>query len=183
MSRILSFLPGDFFRGMALLIGVCLFADGASAEQSGNVTEEQRKGLTVEAKRLGDEAERLEKEGKLGEAVMRGEKKLAIHRQLHGNVHLDVATDLEWLAKRRERQEDFSAAKKDRREVLEIQQQRVGKDHWQTADAQRALARGDRLAGLTPDKKQQLRQANELNDEMSRLVDEGKYREAIPVAE
>jgi len=64
--------------GLHWLAAVCLTSllttGFAGAEEPSKLTEEQRQALTAEAKRLWEEAQRLDKEGKLKEAIAAGER-------------------------------------------------------------------------------------------------------------
>src|SRR5688572_9914092 len=129
----------------------------AEAARRRNIADEiqkqikKREVLEAEAARLREEVQRLPKEVKLAVELKVGEQELAANRKLLGNVHKDIAFDLAWLAERYEWLEDFATAKKYRAEVVEIQTQLVGKDHWRVIDARLALKHVDVLQKLTAD--------------------------------
>ena len=72
-----------------------------------------------------------------------------------GNLHQDIAFDLDWLAERYEKLEKFAAAKDHRTEALAIQTARLGKEHWQVTNARWALQTTELLASLSADQRRQ----------------------------
>ncbi|HEY7428890.1 MAG TPA: tetratricopeptide repeat protein, partial [Gemmataceae bacterium] len=128
------------------------------------------------------EANRLQREGKLVEAIAAAGKKLAIERQVFGDVHEDVAGSLESLAEMHHQRENFAAARKARQEVLTIRVKLHGEEHWKVTDARLALADVERLGRMTPRQRQRLAEANRLNGEVVALYQQGRFREAVDQA-
>ena len=82
------------------------------------------------------------------------------------------------LARLHERRGDWDAAAKAREEVLAIRLKQSGSDHWQTADARRAVEFTALLRGLEADKRQALYAADDRDDEVARLITGKKLDEA-----
>jgi CHAT domain-containing protein/tetratricopeptide (TPR) repeat protein len=142
----------------------------------------RRKERIAERDRLWREAEKLRAEGKLKEAAARGEKMVAIDREVFGNAHREVAFSLNWLAEVYQGLEDFAAAQKARRERLEVIGQLYGQDHWHATDARLALADVERLAALDAETRRQLQEADAWNRQVVALAGEKKYRDALTIA-
>jgi hypothetical protein len=87
-----------------------------------------------EANRLGDEAHKLAREGKLEEAVAAAEKWLILVRELLGKEHENVVLVLQFLAQLQERREDWASARRARQEVVAVRQHLYGKEHWRVTD-------------------------------------------------
>jgi hypothetical protein len=115
-----------------------------------------------ERDRWAAETTKLRQQGKLAEAIAACEKKLAIEREVFGNVHEEVAGTLEQLAQMHEEREAFAAAKQARQEVLALWTKRHGATHWRVTDARLALAQVDQLAQLTAAERRQLDEARRL---------------------
>src|SRR5881394_565191 len=91
-----------------------------------------RAALSADAKRLWSEVQRLDKEGKLDEAIASGERCLAALRSSRGEAHADLVTVLGWLALRYERQEKLPQAQKARSEIYTQETRLDGPNHWKT---------------------------------------------------
>ncbi len=124
----------------------------------------------------------LQRQGKLAEAIVAARKVLSIDRQLCGDMHENVARSLERLAGLYELQEDFTAAKAARRDVLDLCGKLHGEKHWRTADARWALDRIERLGRMTAAQRRRLAQAQQLNGEVLILYRQGRYRKALEEA-
>jgi CHAT domain-containing protein/tetratricopeptide (TPR) repeat protein len=173
-------------RFLVLCLAGWLAAGAAGAEppepKPAPLTKEQQDKLK-ERDRYEKEANQLRSEGKLPEAIAAAAKMLALERQVFGRVHPDVAGSLQFLAELHEAQEDFAAARKARQEVLAIQTQLRGEEHWQVTDARLALERLERLARLAPADRRRLAEATRLNAQAGQLWRQGKPREGIPLAQ
>src|SRR5262245_23801570 len=108
--------PRNTWVAFALALGCCALSNTAAqsppVSKAPVLSDQQRSGLLAEADRLRAEAQRLDKAGKLADAIAMGEKAIATLRSVHGNVHVDVVRALAWLAERYEQQERFDAAQK-----------------------------------------------------------------------
>jgi CHAT domain-containing protein/Tfp pilus assembly protein PilF len=132
--------------------------------------------------RLAAEVSTLRAAGKLAEAVAACAKKLAIEREVLGDAHDEVAESLDQLAGLHEEREDFPAARTARQEVLKIQIRLHGEQDWRAADARRALADLDRLAGMAPEQRRRLAEARRADEEAERFSEAGKYAQALTPA-
>src|SRR5205085_1454427 len=110
----------------------------------------ERDHLHAEAVRLGGEM-------KFAESLAAFQKKIVLERELYGAGHPVVLASLERLAYLHELLEDFPAARLVLQEAVVQKSQQWGQDHWQVADARRALAYVDRLAGLAKEQRVRLR--------------------------
>jgi tetratricopeptide (TPR) repeat protein/CHAT domain-containing protein len=169
----------SLFLGSSLLIvpTMLVFAEPPKSPR----TREQQEKLK-ERDRYGMETDRLRREGKLVEAVIAAEKMLAIERQVFGDVHEDVAGSLEQLAEMHEQREDFAAARKARRGQLAVQVKLYGEKDWRATDTRVLLSDVDLLGKLETEQRRQLREADSLLGRVSQLDDQGKAREALPLA-
>jgi tetratricopeptide (TPR) repeat protein len=146
------------------------------------LTEKQKERLK-ERDRLRPEANRLRQENKWAEAIPVVEKILAIDREVFGDVHESVAEGMRTLAWLHEKREDFGAARMARKEVLAIGTKLYGEKDWRVTDARLDLEHTERLVGLDPAKRRELRQAEEKNSASHKLEQQGRYREALPLAQ
>ncbi|HEY7311235.1 MAG TPA: tetratricopeptide repeat protein [Gemmataceae bacterium] len=136
-----------------------------------------------EINRLGVEAEKLAREGKLEEAVAATEKGLTLARELFGKEHLNVVIPLQFLAQLHERREDWEAARRARKEALAVQQRLYGKEDWRVTDARLALEDMEQRSRLTAKQRVQRRQAAQLRQRAFGMFRSGKYREALPLTQ
>jgi tetratricopeptide (TPR) repeat protein len=171
-----------FLTAACLLPVLCPAPPRAEAPPDKQLTREQQEKIE-EVKRLLAELNKLRAAGKLAEAVAAAEKALAIVRDLVGPVHLDETQLLELLAGLHEQREDFEAARKARKEVVDIATRLYGREGWRVTDARLALSDLELKAKLTPEQRQRLRAAAEGNQRVFALYGQGKYREAVPLAE
>jgi CHAT domain-containing protein/Tfp pilus assembly protein PilF len=125
------------------------------------------------------EANRLQRQGKVAEAIAVAQKVLAIERQLFGDVSNDVAESLEWLAGAYQQRDDLAAAAAMRRELLAIRAKLHGEKHWKTTDARLALADVERLGRMTAAQRRRLADAQRLNREVVAFHGQGRYSEAV----
>jgi CHAT domain-containing protein/Tfp pilus assembly protein PilF len=146
------------------------------------LTKEQQEKLK-DLERFHQDALKLWEQGRGPEAVAAVEKVLAIERELLGNVHLEVAGALEFLAMIQASLDDFPAARKARQEVLSIKTKLLGPEHWQVTDARIALEDVERLARMAPTDRRRLADAEPLSRQAVQLYQQGKTREAIPLAQ
>jgi tetratricopeptide (TPR) repeat protein len=153
-----------------------------NARQPVSLSKEQKERLQ-ERNRLWTEVKKLRADGKLAEAVAAAEKVLAIEREVFGKVPADVAGSLEYLAGLHEALEEFEAARTARQEVLAIKTRLFGADHWHVVDARWMLADTERLATLNRVQRRRLTEAEQLNRKATGLDNQGKFAEALPLAQ
>jgi tetratricopeptide (TPR) repeat protein len=89
---------------------------------------------------------------------------------------------LQRLARVRELLGQYVKAIRLRKEVLRLQEKRLGKGHWLTTDARLALQDSRRLAGLAREDRAALLQAKAESGRVEQLRQQGKFREAVPIA-
>jgi tetratricopeptide (TPR) repeat protein len=90
---------------------------------------------------------------------------------------------LKWWAELHERLENFEAARKARKEVVDIATRLYGRENWRATDARLALTNLELRAKLTPEQRQRLREAMVDYRRVLALYRQGKYGEAVPLAE
>jgi CHAT domain-containing protein len=143
------------------------------------LTAEQRARLREhDALRL--ETSKLRMAGKLDEATANAEKMAAIDREVFGKSHPLVAQALVIVAEINITRHDFTAARRTCEEILAIDQEWGGADHWRQKDARRMLDRVNRLATLDG---KQLARLDELDRRLRQLAAERRYEEAGPLLE
>jgi CHAT domain-containing protein len=164
---------------LACLAAQALLVQPLCAEPAQSSLSPQQQQKLKERNRLVAEANRLQEQGKLAEAIGAAQKMLAIERRLFGDVSNDVAESLEWLAGMYQQRDDFAAATAMRRELLAIRAKLHGEKHWKTTDARLALADVERLGRMTAGQRRRLDEARRLNREEVALDGQGRYREAV----
>jgi hypothetical protein len=82
-----------------------------------------------------------------------------------------------------EPQGNFPAAQKLRRQVLATLTRLHGKDHWAVTDPRLALQDVELLVRLEAAERSRLAQAWQLNERAVQLHEQGKTREAVPLAQ
>jgi CHAT domain-containing protein/tetratricopeptide (TPR) repeat protein len=93
-----------------------------------------------------------------------------------------VVASLQRLARWREALGQFVKAIRLRQEILRLQERRLGKGHWQTSDARWDLHDSRRRAGMSPEDRAVLLQAQAENRRVEQLYRQGRSREALPSA-
>jgi tetratricopeptide (TPR) repeat protein len=115
-------------------------------------------------------------------AVETAERIAALAKEVLGETDARVIASLQRLAGWREALGQFVRAIRVRKEVLRLQERRLGKDHWQTTDARLDLQDSRRRAGLSPEDRAALLQAKAESGRVVQLYQQGRYREAVPIA-
>ena len=150
----------------------------AAAKPSPPLTAKRQERLK-ERDQLGEQANALRAQGKYAEAVEAVGKMLSIEREVLGETSEDAIGSLELLARLHQDREDWAAARKARKEVLNLRSTTLPRDHWQAADARWALDNIDGLARLSDRDRRRLREADRLNQRVEELHAQGKYSEAM----
>jgi CHAT domain-containing protein/tetratricopeptide (TPR) repeat protein len=178
-------------RNRLLLTGVLLLCwgwlaspapRGADPPKPQPLTDKQKARLK-ERDRLFAAVRKLAQAGKLAEAIAAMEKVVAIEREVFGNVHERVATAMKSLANLEESRGKFGAARKARQEVLAVLTQLYGKKDWRVIDARWDLDNLTLRARLSPADEKTLEQAAKLGQQVKRLDRQGKFKEALPLAQ
>jgi hypothetical protein len=146
---------------------------------------------------LFEESRRLLAAKELDEAVTTGENLLALDRQLLALAEREspddkrevygrrgeLASTLRWLAQRYVERQDYSAAKRARKEILALVESIFAHDDWMVTNSRLDLADVERLAGLSPEQRQQLQEAQRLDGEAKELRRLERYAEAVRLLE
>jgi CHAT domain-containing protein len=172
-----------------MLIAVCWPAGAAQGSETpapNNTAaspESGRKKLLSERDRLRKATTEFISRGKYAEALEFGKRALAIDRSLFGERSLEAADSLALVATVDERREDWLAAASERDEVLANRSKQLGKEHWQTADARRAVELTAKLRQLDPAERKRLWEADHNAEVVGRLLQQRKLLDAIPFAQ
>jgi tetratricopeptide (TPR) repeat protein/CHAT domain-containing protein len=121
--------------------------------------------------------------GKLDEAITAAEKMLAVEQSVLGHDHPDALGSLADLASLHEAKQDFATARKLRGEVFAAKTKQLGKDHWQTINARLAAEKTALLEKLDPAERSQLKEADRLTADASKLYSAAQYAKALDAAE
>ena len=149
----------------------------AASKPSPPLTAKQQDRLK-ERDQLAMQAEQLRSQGKLPEAIKAAEAMLGIEREVLGETSEDAIGSLELLLQLHQDREDWAAARKAGKEVLNLRSATLPKDHWQVADARWALDNIDTVAKLSDRDRRRLREADRLVQQVEELSARGKYSEA-----
>lgn len=168
---------------LAVLVALLWTQMARTADQASQPLTPAQQMRLKERDRYAAETAKLRASGKLSEAIDACQKMLAIERELFGNYHNDVAESLKQLAKMCQQQGDFAAAHKARQEVIAIASELHGPSNWRTADAGRALEDLERWIGWDAQSRRQALEADQLNVQVRRLVQQGRDLEALPMAQ
>src|SRR4051794_36551538 len=155
--------------------------DQAASISSPPLSEHQRARLQ-ERDRLGMQAVWLRSQGKLPEAIKAAEAMLGIEREVLGGTSEDAIGSLELLAQLHEDREDWAAARKVLKDVLDLRSKTLPMDHWQVADARWALDNVEKLAHLGDRDRNRLREADRLIQRVDELYERRQYSEATGLA-
>jgi hypothetical protein len=132
--------------------------------------------------RLLRRANALLAEEQTDEAIALWRRALALERGVLGDLSGQGLKWLDWLAKKQQEREQFAGAVAGRRELLTLLRQRHGEDDWRVTDARLDLDDALLLARLDSAQRQRLRQAEQWNEQVVRLWQQGRSKEALPLA-
>jgi CHAT domain-containing protein len=110
-------------------------------------------------------------------------KALAVERAIYGHLRATSLPLLEGEARLLEQRERFADAITARLEVLRRRQELHGLGDWRVTDARLDLEDTRLLARLDDKQRQHLRQADQWNAEVFRLWQQGRSKEALPLAQ
>jgi CHAT domain-containing protein len=168
-------------RALASLLLVLLLAGWSfAAAPPARLTAEQTEQL-VQRDRWLQQAKTHYGAGEIDKAIAAIHKGLALERSVFGQVG-----SLPWLtfqAQLLEQRERFADAIAARQELLRRQQELHGLGDWRVTDARLDLEDTRLLARLEAKQRQQLRQAFQWNEQVARLWQQGRSKEALPLAE
>jgi tetratricopeptide (TPR) repeat protein len=121
--------------------------------------------------------------GEIDKVIEALHKGLALERSLFGHLR---AASLLWLERQAvllEHRERFADAILARQELLRRRHELHGLDDWRVTDARLDLQNTRLLVRLETKQRQQLRQAGQWDTQVVRLWQQGRSREALPLAE
>ncbi|HTU19456.1 MAG TPA: tetratricopeptide repeat protein [Gemmataceae bacterium] len=165
-----------------LMVMVVLWAAVSALALAGPPLTAEQKERLKERDRCQEEVVKAERAGKLAEAVAAAEKMLAIERQVLGDNHEDTAGSLTWLTRLYGETGSFDKARAAADEAVKIQTTLRGAEHWQTLDARRDRDDVDRLARLSAEDRDHLREARALLTRAVSLYRQNKLQEALEPA-
>ncbi|HEY5314472.1 MAG TPA: tetratricopeptide repeat protein, partial [Pirellulales bacterium] len=170
-----------FVAAVVVAWALCTLSASPLAAQAPAAAAAQQAKL-VECNRLWKQAQQLRGASKTADAISAGEKMLAIEREIDSRPHDDLAFMLDWLGQRELERESFSQGEKRLQEALDVRTVVLGSGHWKVTDARLQVERARLLAKLTPQDRQDLRDAEQANQKLLRLYHEGQYQAAIELA-
>jgi CHAT domain-containing protein/tetratricopeptide (TPR) repeat protein len=126
------------------------------------VLSEQQVAKLREREHLLSQATALAKQHKWLESIALVEKSLDLLRQVHDELHPDVAKTWQILGELHADRGDYPAARRALEEFIRLQQRRLGRNHWQTTDAVLLLDHVVFESSAAPAAKARLQQAFQL---------------------
>jgi hypothetical protein len=148
---------------------VCGFCQAQQPAPERQLSPQQAERLQ-EGEKYARESGQLRDSGKLAEAIETGKKALAIYREVRGDTDNDVASGLEFLGDMLAKHGDFAAGRKALDEGLATRIKLFGNVHWQVTDARLTLDHLLLIEKLTPEQRQKLADAEELNAKAATLL-------------
>src|SRR5262249_43239913 len=138
--KLLGFAWG--FVILIVLSAPAAWSQGTSrgSDDKPKLSEAEKDRRLEEVKRSIQKLNELASAGKLDEATARGDKILAIRREVLGQLHEEVVNILRIQARLQERREDWAAARATLKEVIWIRERQPDRKDWRSFDARRALA-------------------------------------------
>src|SRR5262249_35457452 len=112
-----------------------------------------------------------------GEAIETWDRVLLLFQAVHGPEHAKTIDWMQRLAWQNQLAEQWQRVGELRKEVVQLQEKRLGKDHWQVVDARQELADCERLSRMTPAQREELNKAYEQFEQARQLAEQGKWRE------
>ena len=144
------------------------------------MTAAQRRDRLKERDRLGEQARKLQAEGKPDEAIKAAEAMLKIENgEVLGDVNDDVAGSLEWLGQLHKGREDWPGARGVLGELALLPPASTVPTTGGWPTARGSLADIERVAVLSVKNRRRLVEAGRLEKEADRLENKGHAREAI----
>ena len=167
----------------ALVLGLAALSLVTPPAVQGQATiEDPNAAAWKELKRLLGETQKLRAAGKTAEAITAAEAMLVLERKVLPADDPDLAVSLGWLAGLHGDRDDFAAAVAARREARDILRKRLDESDRRVVDARQALEDAERLAGMAPEQRARLAEADRLNGTVAELYRAGKHADAVPPA-
>jgi CHAT domain-containing protein/tetratricopeptide (TPR) repeat protein len=167
---------------MTLLLLAAFATLAEAAAPPAQLTPQQSKAW-AQRNRLLQQATTLFRDEQIDEAISAIRKALNLERGIFGGVSGNGLTWLERLARLQEEREQLADAIASRRELLTLRRQRHGPDDWRVSDARLALEDSRLLARLSKAQRHRVLQAEAWNNRLVHLWQQGKSKEALPLAQ
>ncbi|CAK9099730.1 Nephrocystin-3 [Durusdinium trenchii] len=168
---------------VALLIGVVPPISAQDSAETKPDPDQIRRAAFYEAKPLIDEWIQLETADDHEQGAQKFREvadRLAEELEGHDDQLVSLLRGLAGSCERK--LEAFDAATDALQEVLRIQEQRFGTDHWQTGDARRALTDLRLRQELTPEQRALLKRADSFGSRALNLFRQDRFNDALPLA-
>jgi CHAT domain-containing protein/Tfp pilus assembly protein PilF len=170
-------------RALALLLLVVLQAGSAwAAAPPARLTADQAEQI-AQSRRWLRQADTHFAGGDIDKTIAAIHKGLALERSVFGHLLAGSLPLLMAQAQFLEQRERFAEAITARQELLRRRQELHGLGDWRVTDARLDLQDTRLLARLDARQRQQLRQAGQWNNQVLRLEQQGRSKEALPLAE
>jgi tetratricopeptide (TPR) repeat protein len=168
-------------REVGGLLVLCLLALAARAAAPPAELTKGQKGKLAQRDRLVKSLPELVGKRQFHQTTDAQERIAALEKEVLGETDGRVVASLQKLAGWREALGQFVKAIRVRKEVVRLQQKRLGKDHWQATDARLDLQDSRRLAAMSREDRAALAQTVADNGR-GRQLSQRKYREALEIA-
>jgi CHAT domain-containing protein/tetratricopeptide (TPR) repeat protein len=168
--------------GLGLLLGLVVLSPAQAAGPPAGLTPAQAKHLQQLNHWL-QRANAHQRRGEIDEAIAAIHKGLALERTVFAQVRTAMLPWLAALAHLHEQREQFAEAEAARRELLRRREESHRPDDWRVTDARLDLQDMRRLARLDGKQRQRLRQALHWNTQVVELWQQGRSKEALPLAQ
>jgi CHAT domain-containing protein/Tfp pilus assembly protein PilF len=136
-----------------------------------------------ERDRLAAEAKKFAQQGKLPEMFAALKRKLAIEREVFGEVNTEVVASPVFLARLHEAVDDFKGAAKARQGVVVIRTKLHWAWDWRVTDAKLDLEDLKLRSRLSPEGRKRLEEATTRSENVENLWQEGRFKVALPLAQ
>ncbi len=190
----------DLRRDLALYslpLGILLaVASAATPVHAADGTPPSWAESSAEREQFNKQFQALVAAGKTDEAMAAAEKLIAADRRIltlpaasdsekktQQNARLEAIDKLQWLVSRKKGREDWSAAALRQRELADILAADLGNSHYRVVDARNQQVYLERLASLKREEARELAKAEGNLARVAELDKQGKYREAILLAQ
>jgi CHAT domain-containing protein/Tfp pilus assembly protein PilF len=136
--------------------------------QAPNQIADARSDKLAEATQLGEQADKLEEQGKYREAIRLAEQALSIRKDLLGAEHAEVSFSLDHLAGLHMKLGEYSTAEKLYKQALELDRKNLGVNDTDFTMSLRRVAEVYLLQGRLPEAEELFNQAMEIEKRNSR---------------
>jgi CHAT domain-containing protein/tetratricopeptide (TPR) repeat protein len=173
----------------ALLLGVLiitrpplLFAAAPPLGPDRPLTSEERQALVEQQQRAFAHYQTQFQAGRLQEAIAAARKLLALHERLEGSRTEMGAQWLEWIARKSQEVGADEQAIRHAERALRVRQRLHPEGDWRVVDARLSLEEARNHAKRDQAARQELQRATNLNNQVFRLWQQKRSKEALPLA-